>query len=168
MIKIQNLISRISVPPFQKQQFVDVPQIKCSPAPFQDFTKKTFSLLCLLQPVLLARDLVRLIKEKVCQGTWNLSKIDDKDIKKEHDKDMLTVHQKNTWKKVLEMLQFVNNETQSLPLIFNRFHILLQAFCCWLWVKICFLGKVSQWFERQQCLFYTISSKQIHSQQQEP
>ena len=69
MIKIQNLISRISVPPFQKQQFVDVPQIKCSPAPFQDFTKNTFSLLCLLQPVLLARDLVRLITEKVCQGT---------------------------------------------------------------------------------------------------
>ena len=56
---------------------------------------------------------------------WNLFKIDNKDIKKEHDKDMFTVHQKNTWKKVLEMLQFVNKETQSLLLTFNRFHILL-------------------------------------------
>ena len=38
---------------------------------------------------------------------------------------MFTVHQKkNNWKKILEMLQFVNKETQSLLLTFNRFHIL--------------------------------------------
>ena len=37
---------------------------------------------------------------------------------------MFTVHQKNNWKKMLEMLQFVNNETQSLLLTFKRFHIL--------------------------------------------
>ena len=30
---------------------------------------------------------------------WNLFKIDNKDIKKEHDKDIFMVHQKNTWKK---------------------------------------------------------------------
>ena len=48
----------------------------------------------------------------------------NKDIKKEHDKDMFTVHQKNVWKKVLEMLKFVNKETQSLLLTFNRFYIL--------------------------------------------
>ena len=37
---------------------------------------------------------------------------------------MLRVHQKNTWKKVLEMLQFVDKKTQSLLLTFNRFYIL--------------------------------------------
>ena len=76
---------------------------------------------------MLARDLVhvlKLITEKVYQGMWNLLKIGNKDIKKEHDKDMFTVHQKNTWKKVLEILQFVNKETQSLLLTFNIFHIL--------------------------------------------
>ena len=40
----------------------------------------------------------------------NLFKIDNKDIKKEHDKDMFTVHRKNSWKKVLEMLQLFNKE----------------------------------------------------------
>ena len=114
------------MPLFQKQPFVDVFQSKCSPVPFEIFTEKSFSLFCLLQPVL-PRDLVHLLKlitEKVYQGMWNLFKIDNKDIKKEHDKDMLTVLQKNTWKKVLEILQFVNKETQSLLLTFNRFHIL--------------------------------------------
>ena len=67
---------------------------------------------------------LKLITEKVYQGMWNLLKIGYKDIKKEHDKDMFTVHQKNTWKKVLEILQFVNKETQSLLLTFNIFHIL--------------------------------------------
>ena len=28
---------------------------------------------------------------------WNFLKIDNKDIKKDHDKDMFLVHQKNTW-----------------------------------------------------------------------
>ena len=56
---------------------------------------------------------LKLITEKVYQGMWNLLKIGNKDIKKEHDKDMFTVHQKNTWKKVLEILQFVNKETVS-------------------------------------------------------
>ena len=119
----------------------------------------------------LARDLVRLLKlvtENVYEGMWNLFKIDNKGVKKEHHKDMLTVHQKNTWKKVLEILQYVNKETQSLLLTFNRFHILFQGFCCWLSLRIYFLGKVSQWFEGQQWLFYTFSSKQIHAQQQEP
>ena len=37
---------------------------------------------------------------------------------------MLRVHQKNTWKKVLEMLQFVDKKTQCLLLTFNRFYIL--------------------------------------------
>ena len=37
---------------------------------------------------------------------------------------MITVRQKNTWKKVLETLQIVNKEKQSLLLTFNRFHIL--------------------------------------------
>ena len=55
---------------------------------------------------------------------WNLFKIDNKGINKEHNKDMFTVHQKNTWKKVLEILKFVDKETQSLLLTFNRFHIL--------------------------------------------
>ena len=54
----------------------------------------------------------------------NLLKIDNKNIKKEHNKDMFIVHQKNTWKKVLDKSQFVNKETQSLLLTFNRFHIL--------------------------------------------
>ena len=30
VVKLQNLISRISVPPFQKQPFPDVLQIRCS------------------------------------------------------------------------------------------------------------------------------------------
>ena len=30
---------------------------------------------------------------------WNIFKIDNKDIKKEHDQDMFIVHQKNTSKK---------------------------------------------------------------------
>ena len=54
-------------------------------------------------------------------------KIDNKDIKKEHDKDMLTIHQKNTSEKyiqLLQLLQFVNKETQSPLLTFDRFHIL--------------------------------------------
>ena len=55
---------------------------------------------------------------------WNLLKIDNKNIKKEHNKDMFIVHQKNNWKKVLDKSQFVNKETQSLLLTFNRFHIL--------------------------------------------
>ena len=63
MVKLQNLISRKSVPPFQKQLFIDVLQIRCSPVPFEVFTEKNF---------------------------------DNKDIKKEHDKDMCTVHRKNT------------------------------------------------------------------------
>ena len=67
---------------------------------------------------------LKLITEKVYQGMWNLLKIDYKDIIKEHHKDMFTVHQKNTWKKVLEILQFVNKETQSLLLTFNSFLIL--------------------------------------------
>ena len=52
----------------------------------------------------LARDLVRLLKlvtENVYEGMWNLFKIDNKGVKKEHHKDMFTVHQKNTWKKSL-------------------------------------------------------------------
>ena len=48
------------------------------------------------------------------------------------------------------------------------FHISFQGFCCWLWVRIYFLDKVSQWFEGQQWLFYTFLSKQIHAQQREP
>ena len=48
MVKLQNLISRISMLPFQKQPFVDVQQSKCSPVPFEIFTEKTFSLFCLL------------------------------------------------------------------------------------------------------------------------
>ena len=52
---------------------------------------------------------------------WNLSKIENKNIKKEHDKDIFTVHQKSTWKKVLEMLQFVNKEKQSLLLTTVKF-----------------------------------------------
>ena len=55
---------------------------------------------------------------------WNLFKIDNEDIEKEHDKDMFIVHQKNTWKKVLEILQFVNKKTHALLLTFNRFQIL--------------------------------------------
>ena len=89
------------MPPFEKQPFVDVLQSKCSPVPFEIIIEKTYSLFCLLQPVL-ARDLVHLLKliiEKVYQGMWNLFKIDNKDIKKQHDKDMFIVHQKNTWKK---------------------------------------------------------------------
>ena len=58
---------------------------------------------------------------------WNLFKIDNKDIKKEHDKDMFIVHQKDSWNKVLDMLQFVNKETQPLPLTFNRFHIFFRV-----------------------------------------
>ena len=126
MVKLQNFISRVSVPPFQKQPFVDVLQSKCYPVPFEVFSEKNFSLFFLLWPAL-ARDLVHLLKlitEKVYQGMWNLFKIDNKDIKKEHDKDMFTVHQKNTWKKVLQILQFVNKKTQSLLLTFNRFHVL--------------------------------------------
>ena len=115
------------MPPFQKQPFVDILQSKCSLVPVEDFTEKNFSLFCLLWPIL-PRDLVHLLKpitEKVYQGMWNLFKTDNKDIKEKHGKGMLTVHQKNTWKKVLEMLQFVNKETPSLLLTFNRFHILL-------------------------------------------
>ena len=37
---------------------------------------------------------------------------------------MFIVHEKNNWKKILDMLQIVNKETQSLLLTFNRFHIL--------------------------------------------
>ena len=47
-------------------------------------------------------------------------KIDNKDIKKEHDKDMLTIHQKNTSEKyiqLLQLLQFVNKETQSVRFV---------------------------------------------------
>ena len=33
------------------------------------------------------------------QATWNLFIIDNKDIKKEHGKDVIIVNQKNTWKK---------------------------------------------------------------------
>ena len=76
---------------------------------------------------MLAPDLVhvlKLITEKVYQGMGNLLKIGNKDIKKEHGKDMFTVHQKNTWKKVLKILQFVKKETQSLLLTFKIFHIL--------------------------------------------
>ena len=66
--------------------------------------------------------------EKVYQGMWNLFKIDNKNIKKEHGKDMFIVHQKNTWKKVWDTLQFVNkemqSETQLRRLTFNRFDIL--------------------------------------------
>ena len=61
MVKIQNLISRISVLPFEKQPFVYVLQNKCSPVPFEIITEKAFSLFCLLSPVL-ARDLVHLLK----------------------------------------------------------------------------------------------------------
>ena len=66
--------------------------------------------------------------EKVYQGMWNLFKIDNKNIKKEYGKDMFIVHQKNTWKKVWDTLQFVNkemqSETQLRRLTFNRFDIL--------------------------------------------
>ena len=48
MVKLQNLISTISVPPFEKQPFVDVLQSKCSPDPFEIITEKTFPLFCLL------------------------------------------------------------------------------------------------------------------------
>ena len=48
MAKLQNLISRISMPPFEKQPLVDVLQSKCSPVPFEIITEKTFSLFCLL------------------------------------------------------------------------------------------------------------------------
>ena len=78
----------------------------------------------------LARDLVHLLKlitEKVYQGMWNLFKIDNKDIKKEHGKDMFTVHQKNTWEKVLGILQFVNKETQSLLLTLTDFTSYLRV-----------------------------------------
>ena len=70
MVKPQHLISRISVPPFQKQPFVDVLQSKCFPVPFQVITEKTLPLFCLLKPFL-ARALVYLLKlitEKVYQG----------------------------------------------------------------------------------------------------
>ena len=70
MVKLQNLISRIPVPPFQKQPFIDIFQSKCSPVPFEIFTGKTLSSFCLLQ-IVLTRDLVRLlnlITEKVYQG----------------------------------------------------------------------------------------------------
>ena len=55
---------------------------------------------------------------------WNIFKTDNKDIKKEHDKDMFVVQQKSTLKKKLDMWIFVNKETQSLLLTFDRFHIL--------------------------------------------
>ena len=48
MVKIQDLISRISVPPFEKQQFVDVLQSKCSPVRFEIITEETLSLFYLL------------------------------------------------------------------------------------------------------------------------
>ena len=67
-------------------------------------------------------------------------------------------------KKSLRRLQVVNKETQSLLLTFNRFHILFWGFCCWLWVKICLLGKVFQGFEEHLWLLYTFPSKQIHAQ----
>ena len=46
---------------------------------------------------MLADDLVHVLNlktGKVCQGMWNLFKIDNKGIKKEHDTDMFIVHQK--------------------------------------------------------------------------
>ena len=48
MVNFQNAISRISVPPFQKQPFVHVLQRKCSAVPFEIITEKTFSLFYLL------------------------------------------------------------------------------------------------------------------------
>ena len=61
MVELPNLISKILVPPFQKHLLVDVLQSKCYPVPFEIFTEKTFSLFCLILPVL-ARDLVHLLK----------------------------------------------------------------------------------------------------------
>ena len=42
MVRLQNLISRISVPPSQKPPFVDALQSKCSSVPFEIITEKTF------------------------------------------------------------------------------------------------------------------------------
>ena len=44
MVNLQNLISRISVPPLSEALFVNVLQSKCSPVPFAIITEKTFSL----------------------------------------------------------------------------------------------------------------------------
>ena len=46
MVKLQDLISRISVPPIEKQLFIDFFKV-CSPVPFEIVTEKTFSLFCL-------------------------------------------------------------------------------------------------------------------------
>ena len=84
----------MSVPLFQKQLFVAVLQYLS-----KLLLKRSFRCFIYLNPFL-AHDLVgvlKLITEKVYQVMWNFLKIDNKDIKKDHDKDMFLVHQKNTW-----------------------------------------------------------------------
>ena len=51
---------------------------------------------------------------------------------------MFIVHQKKHLNKVLEMSKVDNKETVN----FWQISHLLGGFCCWLWVGICFLGKV--------------------------
>ena len=84
----------MSVPHFQKQSFVAVLQYLS-----KLLLKRSFRYFICFNPFL-AHDLVgflKLITEKVYQVLWNFLKIDNKDINKEHDKDMFLVHQKNTW-----------------------------------------------------------------------
>ena len=84
----------MSVPHFQKQSFVAVLQYLS-----KLLLKRSFRYFICFNPFL-AHDLVgvlKLITEKVYQVLWNFLKIDNKDINKEHDKDMILVHQKNTW-----------------------------------------------------------------------
>ena len=112
-----------------------------------------------------------MITENVDQAVLNLFKIDNKDIKKEIVKIKASQYTscsctlEKHLKKVLNMSQVVNKETQSLLLTFNRFHILLTFLL--LTLSICLLGKVFQEFEEQQWLFHTFPSKRIHAQIQQ-
>ena len=84
----------MSVPHFQKQSFVAVLQYLS-----KLLLKRSFRYFIYFKPFL-AHDLVgvlKLITEMVYQVLWNFLKIDNKDINKEHDKDMFLVYQKNTW-----------------------------------------------------------------------
>ena len=124
MVKFQNIISRKSKPPFQKQLFADVLQSRCSKT-LRNIRRKTPALESLFNSWsssgLLSCEYCNIFKDRFFHKTCPVA-IQASDLI--HVLKLITCYTRKTLQKILDMLQVVNKETQSLLLTFNRFHIL--------------------------------------------
>ena len=146
--KLQNLISRKSGSPFQKQPFADVLQCRCSEK-WRNIRRKTPALESLFNkvPVLQACNFIKMKLQQRCFPA-NIAKFLRTAFFIEHFRYLLlpfmTTFRNYYWrgrwitvnkdyvystpekhlKILLRMLQVVNKETQSLLLTFSIFHVL--------------------------------------------